>query len=145
MSWQAITHGAYVNWAQPDPLSGTDPYLVWADGCSFAPYGGLSPSGKVATLIELKPGKTVNDLVAQSGGGVLLTDIAGAYRGPGVQARFITAWPTAEFFKRLRTSLAPVVARAEISLPVVHSAPNTSHRSRLFAVRRSRAAFTAKP
>jgi hypothetical protein len=123
MSWQAISHGAFVNWAQPDPLSGTDPYLVWADGCSFAPYGGLHPSGKIATLIELKPGQTVNDLVAHSGGGVLLTDIPGAYRTPGTQARFITAWPTAEFFKRLKTSLAPIVARAEISLPVVPQRP----------------------
>jgi hypothetical protein len=67
MSWQSIAHGAHVNWAQPNPLSGTDPYLVWADGSGFACYGGLQRSGKIATLIELRPGKTVADLVANSG------------------------------------------------------------------------------
>lgn len=124
MSWQPIAHGAYVNWAQPDPLSGTDPYLVWADGCGFAPYGGLPASGKLATLIELKPGKTVSDLIANSGGGVALADIPGPYRvADGPHPKFITAWPTAEFFKRLKTSLAPIVARAEISLPVVPQRP----------------------
>ena len=64
MSWQPIAHGAHVNWAQPDPLDGLDPYLVWADGTDFAPYGGLTPPGKIATLIELKDGKTVADLEA---------------------------------------------------------------------------------
>ena len=124
MSWQPIARGAYVNWAQPDPLSGTDPYLVWADGCGFAPYGGLPASGKLATLIELKPGKTVSDLIANSGGGVALADIPGPYRvADGPHPKFITAWPTAEFFKRLKTSLAPIVARAEISLPVVPQRP----------------------
>ena len=95
MSWQPIAHGAHVNWAQPDPLKGLDPYLVWADGTGFAPYGGLKPPGKIATLIELKAGKTVADLVAQSGGGVQLADIPGVYRAPGAQPRFLTAWPTA--------------------------------------------------
>lgn len=124
MSWQPIARGAFVNWAQPDPLSGTDPYLVWADGCGFAPYGGQPATGKLATLIELKPGKTVSDLVANSGGGVVLADIPGPYRSAaGSQAKFITAWPTAEFFKRLKTTLAPIVVRAEISLPVVPQRP----------------------
>ncbi|MEO8022602.1 hypothetical protein [Polaromonas sp.] len=123
MSWLPIAHGAHVNWAQPDPLSGLDPYLVWADGTNFAPYGGLKPPGKIATLIELKDGKTVADLVAQSGGGVKLTDIPGVYRAPGSQPRFLTAWPTAAFFKRLKTTLKDVVARAEISLPVVPERP----------------------
>ncbi len=123
MSWQPIAHGAHVNWAQPDPLKGLDPYLVWADGTGFAPYGGLKPPGKIATLIELKAGKTVADLVAQSGGGVQLADIPGVYRAPGAQPRFLTAWPTAAFFERLKTTLKDVVARAEISLPVVPERP----------------------
>ena len=123
MSWQPIAHGAHVNWAQPDPLNGLDPYLVWADGTDFASYGGLKPPGKIATLIELKDGKTVADLVARSGGGVKLADIPGAYRAPGSQPRFLTAWPTAAFFKRLKTTLKDVVARAEISLPVVPERP----------------------
>lgn len=123
MSWQPIAHGAHVNWTQPDPLSGTDPYLVWADGCDFAPYGDLKAPEKIATLIELKPGQTVHDLIAHAGGGLQPSDIPAAYRGAGPQPRFITAWPRAEFFKRLKTSLAPVVARAEISLPVVPQRP----------------------
>ncbi len=123
MSWQPIAHGAHVNWAQPDPLTGLDPYLVWADGCGFAPYGGLEPPGKIATLIELEAGKTVADLVAQSGGGLQLADIPGVYRAPGAQPRFLTAWPTAAFFERLKTTLKDVVARAEISLPVVPERP----------------------
>lgn len=123
MSWQPIAHGAHVNWAQPDPLDGLDPYLVWADGTDFAPYGGLTSPGKIATLIELKDGKTVTDLIAQSGGGVKLVDIPGVYRAPGSQPRFLTAWPTAAFFKRLKTTLKDVVARAEISLPVVPERP----------------------
>lgn len=123
MSWQPIAHGAHVNWAKPDPLDGLDPYLVWADGTDFASYGGLKPPGKIATLIELKDGKTVADLVARSGGGVTLADIPGAYRAPGTQPRFLTAWPTAAFFKRLKTTLKDVVARAEISLPVVPERP----------------------
>ena len=123
MSWQPIAHGAHVNWAQPDPLNGLDPYLVWADGTSFSPYGGLPSTGKIATLIELKAGKTVSDLVAQSGGGVQLTDVPGVYRAPGAQPQFLTAWPTAAFFERLKTSLKNVVARAEISMPVVPERP----------------------
>jgi hypothetical protein len=123
MSWQPIAHGAHVNWARPDPLEGSDPYLVWADGTGFAPYGGLKPPGKIATLIELKDGKKVADLVAQSGGGVTLRDIPGVYRAPGSQPRFLTAWPTAAFFKRLKTTLKDIVARAEISLPVVPERP----------------------
>lgn len=123
MSWQPIAHGAHINWAQPDPLNGSDPYLVWADGSDFAPYGGLKPPGKIATLIELKTGQTVADLVAQSGGGLQLADIPGVYRAQGVQPRFLTAWPTAPFFNRLRTTLKDVVARAEISLPVVPERP----------------------
>lgn len=123
MTWQPIAHGAHVNWTLPDPLSGLDPYLVWADGSNFAAYGGLKPPGKIATLIELKPGKTVAELIAQAGGGLLLTDIPGAYHSMASQPRFITAWPTAEFFQRLKTSLAPIVARAEISLPVVPQRP----------------------
>lgn len=123
MSWQPIAHGAHVNWKQPNPLSGTDPYLVWADGSGFACYGGLQGPGKVATLIELKPGKTVADLVALSGNGLQLVDIPGAYRSAGTSCRFITAWPSAEFFQRLRTKLASVVARAEISEAVVPQRP----------------------
>lgn len=123
MSWKPIAHGAHVNWAQPDPLNGLDPYLVWADGTDFAPYGGLKPPGKIATLIELKQGKTVADLVARSGGGVKLADIPGGYCTPGSHTRFLTAWPTAAFFKRLKTSLKDVVARAEISLPVMPERP----------------------
>ena len=123
MSWQPIAHGAHVNWTQPDPLDGTDPYLVWADGSGFACYGGLHRSGEIATLIELKPGKTVADLVAQSGGGLQLATIAGPYRSAVQQPRFLTAWPSAKFFKRLKTTLASVVERAEISMPVVPQRP----------------------
>jgi Subtilase family len=120
MSWQSIAHGAHVNWAQPNPLSGTDPYLVWADGSGFACYGGLQRSGKIATLIELIPGKTVADLVANSGSGLQLADIPGAYR---LNCRFLTAWPSAAFFQHLKTTLAHVVARAEISIPVMPQRP----------------------
>ncbi|AYQ28148.1 MULTISPECIES: S8 family serine peptidase [unclassified Polaromonas] len=123
MSWQAIAHGAHVNWSQPDPLDGLDPYLVWADGTAFAPYGGLPANGKIATLIELQPGRTVAELVSHSGGGLQLSDIPGAYRGPGAQPRFLTAWPQAAFFRRLKTTLSGIVARAEISLPVVPQRP----------------------
>jgi hypothetical protein len=123
MSWQPIHHGTYVNWAQPDPLNNLDPYLVWADACGFAPYGGGTPGGKLATLIELKPGKTVADLIAHSGGGLQLADIPGPYRAGGSEPRFITAWPGAAFFMRLKTTLQDVVARAEISLPVVPERP----------------------
>ena len=123
MSWQPIAHGAHINWSLPDPLTGSDPYLVWADGSDFAPYGGPSQSGKIATLIELRPGKTVHDLVAHSGGGIQLNDIPGAYRTGSAAPRFITAWPKAQFFRRLKTTLASVVARAEISLPVVPQRP----------------------
>ena len=123
MSWLPIAHGPHVNWGQVDPLAVTDPYLVWADGAGFSPYGGLPLSGKIATLIELKSGKTVADLVAHAGGGVQLADIPGTYRAPVSATKFITAWPTAEFFRRLKTTLANVVARAEISLPVVPQRP----------------------
>lgn len=119
MSWQPIAHGACIDWAQPDPLNGADPYLVWADGSGFACYGGLEAPGKIATLIELKPGKTVADLVAHAGGGLQASDIPEPYRSANSQPRFITGWPTAAFFKRLQTTLSAVVARAEISLPVV--------------------------
>lgn len=123
MSWQSIVHGAYVDWNQIDPLSQLDPYLVWADGSGFAAYGGLPSDGKLATLIELKAGKTVADLVAQSSGGLQLADIPGSYRGASTQPRFLTAWPNAAFFKHLKTTLADVVARAEISMPVVPERP----------------------
>lgn len=119
MTWQPIAHGAHIDWTQTDPLDGADPYLVWADGSGFACYGGLDAPGKIATLIELQAGKTVADLLIHAGGGLQLADIPGAYRSAGLQPRFITAWPQAEFFKRLKTTLASVVARAEISLPVV--------------------------
>jgi hypothetical protein len=122
MSWHAIAHGAHVNWSQPDPLDGLDPYLVWADGTAFAPYGGLPASGKIATLIELRPGKTVAELVSHSGGGLQLADIPGVYR-TGAAPRFLTAWPEAAFFKRLKTTLSGIVARAEISMPVVPQRP----------------------
>jgi hypothetical protein len=123
MSWQPIAHGAHVNWMQPDPLSGTDPYLVWADGSGFACYGGLQGSGKIATLIELKPGKNVADLVTGSGNGLQLADIPGAYRSAGTPCRFLTAWPSAGFFQRLKTTLSDVVARAEISDAVMPQRP----------------------
>jgi hypothetical protein len=123
MSWQALAHGAYVDWTQADPLRNLDPYLVWADGSGFSAYGGLPASGKLPTLIELKPGKTVSDLVAQSGGGLQLADIPGVYHGAGTQPRFLTAWPGSAFFQRLKTTLADVVARAEISMPVVPERP----------------------
>ena len=123
MSWQPIARGAHVDWNQPHPLCGTDPYLGWADGSGFECYGGLPADGKVATLIELKPGKTVDDLLAKSGEGLQLEDIPGAYRSTGVSQQFITAWPKAEFFQRLKTTLSSVVARAEISLPVVPQRP----------------------
>lgn len=123
MNWQPIHHGGYVNWAQPDPLKNLDPYLVWADGSGFLAYGGTPASGKLATLIELKAGKTVADLVAHSGGGLQLADIPAPYRTGGSPPRFITAWPAPAFFTRLKTTLADVVARAEISLPVVPERP----------------------
>lgn len=123
MTWQPIAHGACIDWAQPGPLDGADPYLVWADGSDFACYGGLDAPGKIATLIELKAGKTVADLLAHSGGGLQASDIPGSYRSVSAQPRFITGWPTAAFFKRLQTTLSDVVARAEISLPVVPQRP----------------------
>ena len=123
MSWQPIAHGAYVDWSQPDPLSNLDPYLVWADGAGFSAYGGVPTSGKLPALIELKAGKTVADLVAQSGGGLQLVDIPGAYRAAGAEPRFLTAWPGAAFFKCLKTTLSDVVARAEISMPMVPERP----------------------
>lgn len=123
MSWQPIHHGSYVDWAQPDPLKNLDPYLVWADGSGFSAYGGTPPGGKLATLIELKAGKTVADLVAHSGGGLQLSDVPAPYRSGVPSPRFITAWPGPAFFKRLKTSLKDVVARAEISLPVVPERP----------------------
>lgn len=123
MSWQPIHHGSYVDWAHPDPLKNLDPYLVWADGSGFSAYGGTPADGKLATLIELKAGKTVADLVAHSGGGLQLSDIPAPYRSGAPSPRFITAWPGPAFFKRLKTSLKDVVARAEISLPVVPERP----------------------
>jgi hypothetical protein len=123
MSWQPIAHGVCIDWTRPAPLDGADPYLVWADGSDFACYGGLAAPGKIATLIELKPGKTISDLLTQSGGGLQEADIPGVYRSAGAQPRFITGWPTATFFKCLQTTLVDVVARAEISLPVVPQRP----------------------
>lgn len=123
MSWQPIHHGSHVNWSLPDPLHGADPYLVWADGSAFASYGGLPPRGRMATLIELKPGRTVAELIAASGDGLSEADIPACYRVPGSEPRFLTAWPTAPFFRHLRTVLAPIVERAEISLPVVPERP----------------------
>jgi Subtilase family len=126
MTWQAMAHGAYVNWGQPEPsspLCPLDPYLVWADGSGFSAYGGVPGDGKLPTLIELKAGKTVTDLIAQSGGGLDLTDIPGAYRAEGTVPKFLTAWPNAAFFKCLASTLADVVERAEISMPVVPERP----------------------
>lgn len=123
MTWEPIHHGVHVDWSQPDPLRGSDPYLIWADGSAFASYAGLPPHGKIATLIELLPGKTVADLIAGAHGGLSLTDIPACYRPPALSPRFLTAWPSAAFFQRLRTTLADVVARAEISLPVVPERP----------------------
>jgi hypothetical protein len=121
MSWQPIAHGPHIDWAGSEPLRGADPYLVWADGCSFAGYGGPPPEGKVPTLIELMPGKTAADLLAHAGGGLTLADIPGCYRA--TPYRFLTAWATSDFFVRLQTELAEIVARAEISLPVIPERP----------------------
>ncbi|NPC57760.1 S8 family serine peptidase [Caenimonas soli] len=123
MSWFPIRHGDHINWDRPDPLSGSDPYLVWADGSAFASYGGLPANNKIPTLIELKPGKTVADLIAQSGGGLTTADVPACYRPAAGGPRFVTGWPTAAFFERLQTALADIVARAEISLPVIPERP----------------------
>ncbi len=123
MNWQAMTHGAYANWGEPEASSPLDPYLVWADGSSFSAYGGVPGDGKLPTLIELKAGKTVADLVAQSGGGLDWMDIPGVYHAVGTVPKFLTAWPNAKFFKCLTSTLADVVERAEISMPVVPERP----------------------
>jgi hypothetical protein len=120
-AWRPIAHGAYVQWGGRDPLRGTDPYLVWADGTQFSGYGGIPADGKLATLIQLRAGRTVNDLL-QARVGVTREDVPGCYE-PVTGLSCFTAWVGPTFFRQLGKGLKDIVLRAQICLPVIPERP----------------------
>ncbi|MDO8373995.1 MAG: hypothetical protein Q7T39_18890, partial [Polaromonas sp.] len=65
MSWTKLPKGEFtgIDWAKPNATNGFDPYLVWAEADNFSGYGNKRPRW-LPVAIELKPGTTVQQLIA---------------------------------------------------------------------------------
>ncbi len=126
--WAALPPGCFtgLDWNQAENLHHSDPYLAWAETSGFA--GFRSPQGQKADpdclplLIELQPGATLAQLLAQAPAGSL--QVPQVYQALGEDLRVCTARATRAFFAALAPQgpLAQVVQRYELGLPTGHHA-----------------------
>ena len=118
MKWTALPKGEFtgIDWSRPGQTSGIDPYLVWAEADRFSGYAGVPEC--LPLIIELKPGKTMDDLVKASKPEWLL--ITPVYLSPDAPPglRYCTARAKPQFFREFRRKpLNEVIARFELGLP----------------------------
>jgi hypothetical protein len=139
MAWTPLPKGEFtgIDWAQPGKTTGADPYLIWAESDRFAGYGGGQPK-RMPVVIELKKGKTIDDLLMAGGQWLYVPP---AYTGPAapVGLRFCSARVKPAFFTEILPggALAGVVARAEMGLP---AGPHTKAPEDLLSRRLARGA-----
>jgi len=118
MNWTPLPKGEFtgIDWSQPGETSGIDPYLVWAEADDFSGYPRVPQS--LPLIIELQPGKTIQDLAQASKPEWLL--ITPVYLSPDAPSamRYCTARAKPQFFREFRgKALAAVIARFELGLP----------------------------
>ena len=118
MNWTPLPKGEFtgIEWSRPGETSGIDPYLVWAEADQFSAYPQMPQS--LPIIIELQPGKTIQDLAQASKPEWL--SITPVYLWPDapIHLRYCTAHAKPHFFREFRgEALAAVIARFELGLP----------------------------
>ena len=118
MKWTALPKGEFtgIDWSRPGQTSGIDPYLVWAEADRFSGYAGVPE--RLPLIIELKPGKTIDDLVkASKPEWLLITPVyLSSDAPPGL--RYCTARAKPQFFASFGASpWMKIIARFELGLP----------------------------
>lgn len=125
MSWTKLPTGEFtgIDWAKPGASDGYDPYLIWAEADNFAGYGDKTPKW-LPIAIELKPGSTVQQLLAAASPKWLHVPPVYTSRAAPAGLRFCTARVRPAFFKQLQPggSLHALVLRLELGLPAAEYA-----------------------
>lgn len=129
MSWSKLPKGEFtgIDWAQPGATAGFDPYLVWAEADDFAGYGDRRPKW-LPIAIELKPGVSVQQLLAAASSKWLHVPPVYASRAAPAGLKFCTARVRPAFFKHIQPGgrLHALVLRFELGLPAAEYADDPS-------------------
>ncbi|MES2243467.1 MAG: hypothetical protein V4639_11375 [Pseudomonadota bacterium] len=129
MSWTKLPKGEFtgIDWAKPNATNGFDPYLVWAEADNFSGYGNKRPRW-LPVAIELKPGTTVQQLIAAASPKWLHVPPVYTSRAAPKGLRFCTARVRPAFFKQLQPggSLHALVLRLELGLPAAEYADDSA-------------------
>lgn len=129
MSWTKLPKGEFtgIDWAKPNATNGFDPYLVWAEADNFSGYGNKRPRW-LPVAIELKPGTTVQQLIAAASPKWLHVPPVYTSSAAPKGLRFCTARVRPAFFKQLQPggSLHALVLRLELGLPAAEYADDSA-------------------
>lgn len=131
MSWTKLPKGEFtgIDWAKPGATAGFDPYLVWAEADDFSGYGDRRPRW-LPIAIELKPGTTVQQLLAAASAKWLHVPPVYTSRAAPAGLKFCTARVRPAFFKHIQPGgrLHALVLRFELGLPAAEYADDpTGH------------------
>jgi hypothetical protein len=125
MSWTKLPKGEFtgIDWAKPGATAGFDPYLIWAETDDFAGYGDRRPKW-LPIAIELKPGTTVQQLLAAASSKWLHVPPVYTSRAAPTGLKFCTARVRPAFFKHIQPGgrLHALVLRLELGLPAAEYA-----------------------
>ena len=131
MRWTKLPKGEFtgIDWAKPGATTGFDPYLIWAEADAFSGYGNQRPKW-LPVAIELKPGTTVQQLLAAASGKWLHVPPVYTSRAAPTGLKFCTARVRPAFFKHIQPGgrLHALVLRFELGLPAAEYADDpTGH------------------
>lgn len=130
MTWTKLPTGEFtcIDWAKPGATDGYDPYLIWAEADNFSGYGDKTPKW-LPIAIELKPGSTVQQLLAAASPKWLHVPPVYTSRAAPAGLKFCTARVRPAFFTHIQPGgrLHALVLRFELGLPAAEYADDPTN------------------